>query len=79
MGVADVSMTTDQYLNLAMINLGEAVTEMANRRQRGAAFPDGFANVKLSLRRALSALDGVPWPGLPPDPQHTNKEDRASE
>lgn len=51
----------ERYLNLAMINIGEAMTELGNIRMRGALPGADTANVKLALSRALSALDGVVW------------------
>lgn len=48
----------ERYLNLALINIGEAVAEIANVRQRG--HPPGidyyFASER--LLRAISALAG---------------------
>lgn len=55
--MSDLSVA-DRYLNLAMINIGEALTELGNIRQRGAVPGADCANVKLALGRALAALDG---------------------
>ena len=65
----------NRYLNLALINMGEALTEFGNVRQRqgqpGAAGGD-YANVRLALLRALSALDATPWVAPEPAPQHAH-------
>lgn len=50
--------TEERYLNLALINLGEAVTEIANQRQRGAMPGHDYNAAAEKLRRAISALDG---------------------
>jgi hypothetical protein len=65
--------TEDRYLNLAMINIGEALTEFGNVRQRGGQpglFAGDFANVRLSLLRAVSALETTIWAAPEPAPQH---------
>lgn len=63
----------DRYLNLAMINIGEALTELGNARQRGG-YPGGdMANVRLALRRATFALDGAEYVSPPNDPRHRDE------
>jgi hypothetical protein len=54
-----MDITTNQrYANLALINLGEAVSEIGNVRNRVAApEPRDFANARLALVRAIAALD----------------------
>lgn len=47
-----------RYLNLAIINMGEALTTLGNLMQRGATPGKPVAEVKLALLRALAALDG---------------------
>jgi hypothetical protein len=51
----------DRFLNLVLINLGEAITEFGNVRQRGGKVGNDYANVRLSLLRAQSALNGELW------------------
>lgn len=62
--------TPERYLNLALINVGEAITELGNIRQRGATPGADCANVKLSLHRAMAALDGAIYVPPPIAPQH---------
>jgi hypothetical protein len=64
----------DRYLNLAMINIGEALTELGNVRQRGHGPGPEYANVKLALRRAAFALDAAEFVPLPPDPKHKDEQ-----
>jgi hypothetical protein len=59
----------EKFLNLASINMSEAALELANLRQRGAQPGTDMATVKLALLRAMSALDGVPWAGVPDAPR----------
>jgi hypothetical protein len=71
---AMTELTLDErYLNLALINMGEALTEFGNVRQRsGLPGPGGgnYVNVRLALLRTLSALDATPWVPPEPAPQH---------
>lgn len=67
--MANVSLE-DRYLNVAMINLGEAITELGNIRQRGATPGRDTANVQLALLRAQAALAGVSFVP-PPDNKNT--------
>jgi hypothetical protein len=53
-----------------MINIGEALTELGNIRQRGATPGRDCANVKLALMRAMFSLDGQPFVP-PPDSKDT--------
>jgi hypothetical protein len=62
----------NRYLNLAVIYIGEALTELGNVRQRGGAPGSDFINVQFALRRATFALQGKPYEPLPPDPKHSN-------
>lgn len=65
----------DRYLNLALINMGEALTEFGNIRQRdGLPGPSGkdYAQVRLALLRAISALDAEPWIAPASAPQHVS-------
>jgi hypothetical protein len=55
----------DRFLNLVLINFGEAITEFGNVRQRGGKVGRDYANVRLSLLRALSALNGELWTAPP--------------
>lgn len=49
---------SDRYLNLAMMNIGEAITAIANIRQRGGVVGSEFSPATLALSRAISALCG---------------------
>ncbi len=53
-------MPTDEerYLNLAGINIGEALITFHNLRQRDVRPGSGTREVQLSLMRAISALRG---------------------
>lgn len=67
--------TDERYLNLATINLGEAMTELGNLRTRGVAPGSGYSTVLLALRRAEFALQGIPYVAPQNDPQHVRKKD----
>lgn len=58
----------DRYLNLAVISVGEALTEMANRRQRGCMPGADYAVAREKLDRAIAALWGRLW--VPEVPSH---------
>ena len=61
-------MTTDErYTNLMLINLGEALTEAGNLCQRGAKPGPDFATVRLSLRRAVFASQGLMYEAPNPE------------
>ena len=60
----------DRYLNLAVIYLGEALTELGNVRQRGGTTGPDYINVQFCIRRASFALRGVPYEPPEPDPKH---------
>jgi hypothetical protein len=62
--------TNERYLNLAMINMGEALTTFGNMRQSGVPPGTGYTAVTLALLRAISALNGKLWEAPPVDPQH---------
>lgn len=62
--MANISIE-DRYLNSALINLGEALTELGNIRQRGGTPGSDCANVKLALLRATASLNGEPF--TPPE------------
>ena len=64
------------YLDLAIINLGEAITTLGNIRQRGGKPGSDFADVQLALRRVSFALDGVPYEPPPDAPQHAGARAR---
>lgn len=49
---------SDRYLNLAFINMGEAISQLGNVRLRGAQTGNDTMEVQLALRRALAALRG---------------------
>lgn len=51
----------ERYLNLLGINLGEAVTELNNVRQRGGTPGADLANIRFSLFRAYKASLGEAW------------------
>lgn len=51
----------DRYLNLALIQLGEALTAIGNLRQRQTPPGDGYAVPKLDLSRVAAALSGKIW------------------
>lgn len=50
-----------RYLNLAITCIGEATAEIGNVRNRNGVPGPDFANAKLALMRAISALEGVPY------------------
>jgi hypothetical protein len=61
----------DQYLNLAQINLGEALARIGNVRNMGGTIAENsYAEVQISLLRASAALMGCVF--VPPinDPKH---------
>jgi hypothetical protein len=58
---------SDRYLNLATINLGEAMTTLGNVRQQGHPAGDtAYNRVKFKLTLAVFALEGRPYEP-PPD------------
>lgn len=63
----------DRYLNLALINLGEAITQLGNLRQRGVAPGPETTEVQLALLRATAALKGELYVAPPIDPQHARE------
>lgn len=57
---------SDRYLNLATINLGEAMTTLGNVRQQGHKAGDPEYNrVRFKLTLAIFALDGKPYDPSP--------------
>jgi hypothetical protein len=73
--MADEISYNERFLNLALINMGEALSEYANLRQRGATPSDPnrpFGTVQLKLRNAIAALGGEVYVA-PVDPQHIGK------
>lgn len=50
-----------RYLNLAITCIGEATAEIGNVRNRNGVPGPDFANAKLALMRAISALEGMPY------------------
>lgn len=63
-----------RYINLALINLGEALTEIANQMQRndigtieGKDFGRCFGSAQIALDRAKAALKGETY--IPPPDQ----------
>lgn len=61
----------ERYVNLAMINLGEAITEIHNQRQRGDLgtiegkdFGQCFGAAQIAIDRASRALKGETY--IPP-------------
>lgn len=61
----------ERYVNLAMINLGEAITEIHNVRQRGNLgtiegkdFGQVFGAAQIAIERAIRALRGETY--IPP-------------
>jgi hypothetical protein len=53
------------YINLALINIGEATATIGNLLQRDTP-PGSYGTAKLALQRAVAALDGKPYEP-PPD------------
>lgn len=63
----------ERYMNLAMINIGEAIAEISNVRQRGVVGEVGdegygkeFGAAQIALDRAKAALNGKAY-APPPD------------
>jgi hypothetical protein len=48
----------DRYLNLALINIGEAVAYISNKRNSGGTVGMDMERPKASLLKAIAALDG---------------------
>lgn len=64
----DENFLPEHYLNLAGIELGEALTQMNNLRQRRASKTD-YREVQIKLHRAMAALAGHAYTA-PVDPIH---------
>lgn len=62
----------DRYINLAIINIGEALTTIGNLRQRNCTPGDDFNGAKDKLRHAIAALDGQ-LHTVTVDPKHLEK------
>lgn len=58
--------TEERYLNNAAINMGEAMTELGNLRQRGVVPGSHCNTVIIALERAIAALKGEAYQP-PPD------------
>lgn len=56
-----------KYLNLALISIGEALTEIGNQRNRRPVlgFPGDYANARLALNRAICSLQGTLYTPMP--------------
>lgn len=74
---SEMTRTEQKYINLAIVNLGEAATEIANVCLRGGVPGSDFANVFLSLRRIEFALNGLPYEAPPRDPQHVDTSSKS--
>jgi hypothetical protein len=60
---------SDRYLNLATINLGEAIVTLGNVRQQGhEAGASEYNTVKHKLTMALAALEGKAYEPPPDQP-----------
>ena len=55
----DMPEVNDRYLNLAMINIGEAIVMINNARQRGHPPGDDYKPARLALAKAAAALQGI--------------------
>lgn len=58
LGLSNEDNLSDRYLNLAFVNMGEAITRLGNIRIRGARTGNDTMEVQLALSRALAALRG---------------------
>lgn len=58
LGLSNEVNLSDRYLNLAFVNMGEAITQLGNVRIRGARTGNDTMEVQLALSRALAALRG---------------------
>lgn len=63
-----------RYLNLAVINIGDALTTIGNLRQRGKVAGEAMTEPVLALRRAIAALEGRPWVAMTTAPQHAERD-----
>lgn len=73
-----MSNHSENFLNLAIIETGEALTALGTLRQRGVVAGDpAFVPVAEKLRRAAHALSGAVYPQIV-DPRHAELGKKGS-